>query len=241
MFAVAKTLFGKWPVFHFMMGITLTSFADYGIGAFSAPYFMRQFGLDLATVGLVGGLVGGVSTGAGTLIGGYLTDWLSKRTLAAYALVPAIGLSIAAPTYMIAYLQNDWHYAVALMFIPGIFHYTYLGPTFGVIQNVTDLRRRATTTALLFFFLNLIALGGGPPFVGWLIDQLTNFHFNHARRLSVRLRRRLRRSPPRGPARPMRRTFCRVVPVVSLLTVRAAISLRLVRVQPRSEPVKASS
>ncbi len=180
LFAVAKSLFGRWPVFHFMVGITLTSFADYGIGAFSAPYFMRQFGLDLATVGLVGGLVGGVSTGAGTLIGGYLTDWLSKRTLAAYALVPAIGLSIAAPTYTIAYLQNDWHYAVALMFIPGIFHYTYLGPTFGVIQNVTDLRRRATTTALLFFFLNLIALGGGPPFVGWLIDQLTNFHFNHA-------------------------------------------------------------
>jgi MFS family permease len=181
--AVAKTLFGKWPVFHFVMGITLTSFADYGIGAFSAPYFIRQFGLDLATVGLVGGLVGGVSTGAGTLIGGYLTDWLSRRTLSAYALVPAIGLSIAAPTYMVAYLQDDWRYAAGLMFIPGIFHYTYLGPTFGVIQNVTELRRRATTTALLFFFLNLIALGGGPPFVGWLIDQLTNFHFNDSQGL----------------------------------------------------------
>jgi len=166
-------------VFHFMMGITLTSFADYGISAFSSPYLMRQFGLDLATVGLVGGLVGGVSAGAGTLIGGYLTDWLSRRTLAAYAIVPAIGLSIAAPTYMIAYMQNEWHYAVALLLVPGIFHYTYLGPTFGVVQNVTELRRRATTTAVLFFFLNLIALGGGPPFVGWLIDQLANYHFNH--------------------------------------------------------------
>lgn len=177
--AVAKTLFGQWPVFHFMMGITLTSFADYGISAFSSPYLMRQFGVDLATVGLVGGLVGGVSAGAGTLIGGYLTDWLSRRTLAAYAIVPAIGLSIAAPTYMIAYMQNEWHYAVALLLVPGIFHYTYLGPTFGVVQNVTELRRRATTTAMLFFFLNLIALGGGPPFVGWLIDQLANHHFNH--------------------------------------------------------------
>ena len=139
--AVAKTLFGRWPVFHFMVGITLTSFADYGISAFSSPYLMRQFGLDLATVGLVGGLVGGVSAGAGTLIGGYLTDWLSRRTLAAYAIVPAIGLSIAAPTYMIAYMQNEWHYAVALLLVPGIFHYTYLGPTFGVVQNVTEPRR----------------------------------------------------------------------------------------------------
>jgi MFS family permease len=177
--AVAKTLFGRWPVFHFVMGITLTSFADYGIGTFSSPYFMRQFGLDLATVGLIGGLVGGISTGAGTLIGGYLTDWLSRHTLRAYAIVPAIGLFIAAPTYALAYLQDDWHYAVLLMLIPGVFHYTYLGPTFGVIQNVTELRRRATTTAVLFFFLNLIGLGGGPPFVGWLIDQLTNFNFHH--------------------------------------------------------------
>jgi MFS family permease len=183
LFAVAKTLFGKWPIFHFVMGITLTSFADYGIGVFSGPYFMRQFGLDLATVGLVGGLVGGISTGAGTLIGGYLTDWLSRRTLRAYALVPAIGLFIAAPTYAYAYLQENWHYAVAFMLIPGVFHYTYLGPTFGVIQNVTELRRRATTTAVLFFFLNLIGLGGGPPFVGWLIDQLTNFQFTHSQSL----------------------------------------------------------
>ena len=205
---MAKTLFGKWPVFHFMMGITLTSFADYGIGTFSSPYFMRQFGLDLATVGLVGGLVGGISTGAGTLIGGYLTDWLSKRTLAAYALVPAIGLSIAAPTYTIAYLQNDWHYAVALMFIPGIFHYTYLGPTFGVIQNVTDLRRRATTAALLFFFLNLITRWRS-AFVGWLIDQLTNFHFNHADGLGP-IAATIATFPPR--TRPGRAcTFCRAV------------------------------
>jgi hypothetical protein len=40
-------------------------------------------------------------------------------------------------------------------------------------------RRRATATAILFFFLNLIALGGGPPFTGWVIDQLAAFHFAH--------------------------------------------------------------
>jgi MFS family permease len=51
-----------------------------------------------------------------------------------------------------------------------------------VVQNSVEPRRRATATALLFFFLNLIALGGGPVFTGWLIDHLAQFHFNHARR-----------------------------------------------------------
>jgi hypothetical protein len=29
----------------------------------------------------------------------------------------------------------------------------------------------------MLFFLNLIALGGGPPFTGWVIDQFAQFNF----------------------------------------------------------------
>src|SRR4030095_2594195 len=83
--AVAKTLLGRWPTFHIVLGVTVISFADYGIGTFSAPYFIRQFGLDLATVGFVFGVVGGVSTAIGTLLGGFVSDWASRKTLTAYA------------------------------------------------------------------------------------------------------------------------------------------------------------
>jgi hypothetical protein len=31
----------------------------------------------------------------------------------------------------------------------------------------------------MFFILNLIGLGFGPPFIGWLIDQLAQFNFTH--------------------------------------------------------------
>jgi len=47
------------------------------------------------------------------------------------------------------------------------------------VQNMVETRRRATATALLFFFLNLIALGGGPPFTGWMIDHIAQANFNH--------------------------------------------------------------
>jgi hypothetical protein len=39
--------------------------------------------------------------------------------------------------------------------------------------------QRATAAAILLFFLNLIALGGGPPFTGWMIDHFAAFHFAH--------------------------------------------------------------
>ena len=181
--AVAKTLLGRWPTLNMILGVTVISFADYGIGTFGAPYFIRQFGLDLATVGLVIGVVGGISTGIGTLLGGFVSDWASNRSLAAYGIVPAIGVAVAAPLFMWAYMQDDWRWAAALLFVPGIFSYTYLGPAFGVIQNVVDVRRRATATALLLFVVNMIGLGAGPPLVGWLIDQLSNLHFADVRAL----------------------------------------------------------
>jgi hypothetical protein len=31
----------------------------------------------------------------------------------------------------------------------------------------------------MLFFINLIALGGGPVFTGWLIDHLATFSFSH--------------------------------------------------------------
>jgi hypothetical protein len=118
----------------------------------------------------------------GTLAGGFVSDWAGKHSARWYALTPAIGLAIATPIYVLAYRAPDWRLAALILLLPGIFHYTYLGPTFGVVQNVVETRRRATATAVLFLFLNIIALGGGPLFTGWLIDQFAQFDFTHAER-----------------------------------------------------------
>jgi MFS family permease len=176
---VGKRIFGNWSFLNMTLGVTLASFAGYGAGAFGSNYFIRTFGLGLALVGVLFGLIGGFSSGVGTLAGGFVTDWLSRRSRAWYALVPGIGLAIAVPIYMLAYTRGDWRVAAAILLLPGIFQYTYLGPTFGVIQNAVDTHRRATAVALLYFFLNFIALVGGPPFTGWLIDQFAQFNFTH--------------------------------------------------------------
>lgn len=177
MMAVAKRLFGSWGMFHLAAGITVASFAGYGTGAYVAPYFIREFGLGLALVGLATGVIAMVSNGAGTLLGGFLTDWASKRSARWYALVPGIGLILATPLYILAFLQDNYQVAWAILLIPGVLHYTYLGPTLGVVQNVMDIRMRATAVALLWFVLNLIALGFGPPFCGWCIDQFSRAAF----------------------------------------------------------------
>jgi predicted MFS family arabinose efflux permease len=176
--AVGKTLLTDWPVLHMVLGVTIGGFAAYGFYAFVPPYFSRAFGLDYATIGVIAGLAGGVAVGVGIIAGGFVADALAARDMRWYALVPAIGCVLALPFYLLAVLQADWRAAAGLLAIAGFFQYASLGPTFGVVQNVVEHRRRATATAVLYICLNVFALGGGPLFTGWVIDRFAQAEFH---------------------------------------------------------------
>jgi predicted MFS family arabinose efflux permease len=175
--AVGKTLTADAPILHMVLGVTIGGFAAYGFYAFVPPYFSRAFGLGYATVGAVAGIAGGVAVGLGIVAGGFVADVLAKTDARWYALVPAVGGLIAAPFYLLAVVQTDWRAATGLLAIAGFFQYASLGPTFGVVQNVVDQRRRATATALLYICLSVFALGLGPLFTGWVIDRFAELHF----------------------------------------------------------------
>ncbi len=163
-----------------VLGVTIGAFAAYGFYAFVPPYFARAFGLDYATIGVIAALAGGVAVGVGIIGGGYLADFLAPYSPRWYALVPAIGGAVAIPLYVLALLQTDWRTATWALSAAGFFQYVSLGPTFGVVQNAVDTRRRATATALLYICLSVIALGLGPVFTGWAIDRFAEGHFRAA-------------------------------------------------------------
>jgi hypothetical protein len=104
---------------------------------------------------------------------------LPQRRIRWYALVPAAGLLASTPFYLAALMQSRWQAAAVLLAVPGLFQYISLGPSFGVVQNVVAVRQRATATALLFVCLNVLALGGGALFTGFVIDQLAQSYFLH--------------------------------------------------------------
>lgn len=163
---VARRLFGRWTFIHVALGAALASFAGYGIGQFSAAYFMRAFGLDLQTVGVVIGVIGGVAAAFGTLAGGVLTDWAGRHDRRWYVWIPAIGLILSCPLYVTGYLVDDWHLATGILAIAAVLHYPFLGPSFAVTHAMVQPRMRATASALLVLVITLIGLGLGPLLVG---------------------------------------------------------------------------
>jgi MFS family permease len=178
---VGRTLFLKRPVANMLVGLIVASFAAQGSYAFVPAYFSRAFGLDYATIGIISAVTGGATVGLGLAAGGVLTDALGARDAKWYALIPAGGLIIALPLYVLAFLQSDWRMSALFLGAAGFFQYLSFGPTVGVVQNMVDSRRRATATALVYILLTVICLGCGPPFTGWLIDRLAEFNFSAMR------------------------------------------------------------
>jgi MFS family permease len=162
---------------HLAAGASLASFANYGIGAFAAPYFIRTFHMGLAQAGLVLGTIAGAAAAIGTLGGGLVADRLGVGDKRWYVWTPAIGLIVGAPFVVAGYLAPTWPLAIALLFVAPVVQYSYLGPSFGVMHNMVTPRMRATATALLFLVINFIGLGFGPTLVGLASDMFAAHHF----------------------------------------------------------------
>jgi len=175
--AVAAALLFDRPILHMVLALTLGAFAAYGFYYFIPAYFRRGFELDSTQVGLISAVAGGLAVGLGIVAGGALSDYLARWSARWYALVPAIGGTVSLPFYVLALVAPGWKGAAAALSLGGFFWYASLGPTFGVVQNVVDARRRATATAFLYICLSMLALGLGPLFVGWVIDRFTESSF----------------------------------------------------------------
>ena len=169
--AVANVLIVNRRTLHMILGVTISAFANYGFYAFAPLFFNRAFGLNYTSTGLIAAATGGVAVGIGIVAGGYASDRLGRRNAKWYALIPAIGTLLAAPLYFLTASAMDWRLSAWSLAAAGLFQYTSLGPTFGVVQNSVGARQRATATALLYVFLNVVALGCGPLFTGWMIDR----------------------------------------------------------------------
>lgn len=163
------------PAFvHLTIGITVASTAGYGILAFTAPFFMRQFDMGIASAGYATGLISGLAAGAGTLLGGLAVDRAMRRDARFGAWIPAAGLALAAPLSIAAYLQDEGAVAIALLLISGMAQFLYLGPTYALVQSLAGPTMRATASALVLLTVNLVGLGVGPPLTGWLSDQFAS-------------------------------------------------------------------
>ena len=172
-----KTLL-KIPAWWAMcFGIAFGSFVSYAKSAFQTKYLViLDPTFDFQTLVIILGIINGTTYAGGAYFGAKLADKWGAKDIRAYGWLPAIAIGICLPIGIAAFwVTSVWaHLAFSTIFL--LFLGIYLGPSFAIAQTLAPINMRAMSTALFFFILNMIALGGGPTFTGWLIDVYRENH-----------------------------------------------------------------
>jgi MFS family permease len=155
-----------------MAGMAVTNFAAAGVGSFIALYFTRQFDLGPGMTGVVFGIVSFLSTFGGTVSGGVIVDFVSRRDGRWYVWLPALGVLVAAPLYIGGFLLPNAPLALVSLTLAGAVLFLYYTPTQALLQNMVEPRMRGTAAFVFFVVSGLVGFGGGPALLGYISDHV---------------------------------------------------------------------
>lgn len=172
MLDVLKALARRPAFVHLILGISIGSFASYGIAQWLPTFFIRSHQLSLAAVGLWGGLAGGIAGIVGAIGGGAIMIRLRPRNVRWELWVPCIGYLLCIPFYLLSFLAAGTVPAYAILAIGVAIASAGGGVAIAAIQSLAEPHRRATAVAVMMFLSSLIGLGLGPAAVGAISDAL---------------------------------------------------------------------
>jgi len=152
-------------------GSAFGAFVSYSASAFQTKYLIAlNPDFDFKTLVIILGVINGTTYAGGAFFGARLADRWGKNNVRAYGWLPAIAIIICLPITLFSWWVPtvEGHLLLTTLFL--LFFGTWLGPSFAIAQTLAPVNMRAMSTALFFFILNMISLGGGPTFTGWMID-----------------------------------------------------------------------
>lgn len=176
-FAVLKLLAAKRSFWQVMAGMAVTNFAAAGVGSFIPLYFSRQFDLGPGMTGVVFGTVSFLSIFCGTVSGGVIVDFLSRRDTRWYVWLPALGALAAGPFYIGGFVLPNAALALVSLTLAGAVLFLYYTPTQALLQNMVEPRMRATAAFVFFVVSGLVGGAGGPALLGYISDQVAAHAF----------------------------------------------------------------
>jgi MFS family permease len=112
---------------------------------------------------VVGGLVG-------TVLGGYLADYMQRRRPEGRLFVATLGFLIGAPLILSALLIHNLPFFIAMFIVAVMFLSFCTGPLNAVIQDVIRPELRATAVGFSLLFAHVLGDAASPSLIGLISD-----------------------------------------------------------------------
>lgn len=171
------------PTFWFIaFGASIKSFIGYGHAPFTASFFLRNHGPEIAElaarfglkpIGFLGialGLLAGIFGTLSSYLGGVIADKYGARDLRAYGSVPAVASLVSIPFFVTAMMVDSAVMALLFLIPSYLLGALWYGPVYASAQGLVPPQMRATSASIVLFIINMMGLGFGAVVVGALSD-----------------------------------------------------------------------
>jgi MFS family permease len=159
---------------HLTLAAGLHSIVIYGASQWNASFLLRTHHIGTGAAGTWVALLQGVGL-VGTLLGGLLSDRLSRRSGDArwYMWVPGIATLAGLPFQLVGYQAASLWVTLGCFAVATMMGASFFGPSYSVTQSLAPPRMRAVAASVLLFVQTMVGLGLGPWSVGLISDRLT--------------------------------------------------------------------
>jgi len=154
-----------------LAAVILSNSYTSSLASFQAPFYQRTHGVSLSEVAVQFIVPYSIAAMLSAIIAGYLTERFSPRYPNAVAWIPATGILLPLPLYLIAFNTADVEVARAALVGAGLLHYSYLGAQYTIAQGLADARSRATAIAIFLLITTLVS-SIGPVATGLVSDMV---------------------------------------------------------------------
>lgn len=150
---------------------SIGTFSVGGMSAWMPSYFVRAFDISVGRAGLLFGAVTVLAGITGNFTGGWVADWLHKRTKRSYFIVGYLSFFLSIPFGVAAILANDLNTSLAMMFFAEFFVFAYSGPYHAAIVEVVPVTMRSMAFALDIFLIHALGDAISPFLLGVVSDS----------------------------------------------------------------------
>jgi MFS family permease len=156
---------------HVMMGTAVCALWGWGLMFWTPTFLQRTYHMSVGEAGDVTKNMHLWGGGIATLVTGFLMARGGMADARRVVWLLGGGIGIATVASGVVYYTRDLALAKAMLwiFIPAI--YFYIGPGFGLLNNLAQCRMRAMFCAMVLFLANLGNLVIAPPLIGKLSDS----------------------------------------------------------------------
>jgi len=154
------------------LGMAMMTFALGGLQVWFPTFLHRVHSYTLTQANILFGASTIVNGIVASLAGGWISDWLLRRTQAAHYIVSAVSLSWGIPAMCFA-IFGSGKVMIAGMFTAEFFLLLNTGPLNAAIINSVGPHVRAMALAANIFVFHLLGDVPSAPFIGYMSDHFS--------------------------------------------------------------------